>query len=283
MHSIYEIYKLSSIFYKTAIDFAQLGNRARGSIVVSSQQGSQLELIYIHDLGDKYKVLGSIVIAYNTALVSKNHSRKDWPYKIATVFAKKNIAAAYLFGAALGTAGSLVSDTTVSPAAQILMKGYYEKNKDNADLVVPEVLAEQTWNVGAPWLRAGYLGRSLGHSYEGAFAAGRDFLKHVPLEDILKTSQNLWYQEYGSNDKTGIFVDPKQMRQTNWLAQQGVKNPEEILAKLEKGEEVDWNSVLPDEKPKEIKPSDLHLLPTKGILSNPDEEISKKKNPLDIF
>jgi len=273
MKKLAKLLEYIDIFYKyAALDFGTIARKVKNPIVVG-HSGKEITFAIVEDHGDMYKVRGGGSISHNKAEMSPNHSRSTWPWKVAAIWADAPMMSLFLFGAMLAKAGHVVSDTNVSPAAQMNIKRYWDRYKNDPNLIVPEVLAEDTWNTGAPWLRAGYLGESLAGAYTAAFAAGEEFTKQVPLQDVYDYEQKLWDYHYGNagegtGAKTGIFTDPKAMRETRWLEQVGV--PADVAAKaldqMDRGEEVDWEAILPTENgqlkfPEPRKSKDLHLLP----------------------
>lgn len=221
--------------FSEAVDFGRLTKKFSLPLVIN-QNGNETSIIVVQDTETELKVRAGATLGPNLAQMAPGHSVADWPYRVATIWSDSNMIGAYLFGALLAGSKRLVSDTSVTPAAQLVIKNYWNKYKDDPSYVTPEVLAEAQWNLNAPWLRAGYHGDPIGGAYNDAFRAGYEITQQIPVEKIVRYNNQLWNYYYENEKK--IKFDPKTLRETGWLNQQGVINQEEILAKLERGDEI---------------------------------------------
>lgn len=292
MNKIAQTLTFANLFLKFAFNFKGIARRVKHPIVVSPE-GKYTKLIVVEPTDEEFRIRAGANISLNTAEMAPGFDRKDWLYKIATIWSDQPMVSMFLFGATLGFAGTLVSDTAVSPAAQKTIKTYWEKHKDNPELVTQEVLAKDTWNVGAPWLRAGYHGTTIGEAFQASFNAGKEIEQQIPIQDLSKHETTLWNYHYESNDDTKMF-DPKLLRETNWLEQQGIQSPEEVMQALERGEEPDWERLIPENAPVPMQVSDhaqLQQLYEERLRTNqpqqpydePTNQPDKKKGPLGIF
>lgn len=255
MKKLAQLLAFADLFYKFALNFKGIARKVKHAIVVS-QEGAHTKLMVVEDAEDQFKVRAGVNIALNMAAMAPGHDRREWMYKVNTIWGDSAMVSMYIFGAALSVAGKLVCDTQVSPAAQMVIKGYWDKHKDDPAYVTPEVLAEDVWNAGAPWLRAGYNGEPVGDVYKPALVAGEELASQVDVSQLSNLEQKLWRYHYESNADTKM-LDPKALRETNWLAQQGVQDPEAVIQALERGENIDWASVLPSEMPEPMPAQNL--------------------------
>lgn len=245
----------ADLFFKFAINFKGVARKVKHPIVIS-QEGAYTKLMVVEDADNRFNIRAGVNLALNMAAMSPGHQRSDWVYKIRTIWGDSSMVSIYIFGAALAVAGRLVCDTQVSPAAQMVIKGYWEKHKDDPEYVVPEVLAQDVWNIGAPWLRAGYLAGPIGDAFSSAIAAGEEIASQTSVQELSKVEKQLWLYHYDSNSDTKM-LDPKALRETNWLAQQGVQNQDAVIQALERGENVNWREVLPEHMPDPMPAQDL--------------------------
>lgn len=243
MSKISSILIFAEAFYKAALNFKGVVNKLNRPIVIS-KEGAYTKLIILEDAGDTYNVCAGVNLALNMAKMAPGHERKSWPYKIKTIWGSGPMVSTYAFGAALSMAKRLVCDTEVSPAAQLVIKSYWQRYKDNPEYIVQEVLDNDLWNTNAPWLRAGYLATPIGTAYDASFAAGKEIAQQVDVAQLSDIETGLWRHFFRSNVSTKTF-SPDALRQTNWLQQQGIANQEEIIQALERGEEIDVEKLLP--------------------------------------
>jgi len=97
-------------------------------------------------------------------------SEYDANYRLHRLYAENAVVSIVLLAAALEYWKSVFADYSVSPAAQQVIKRYFDQNKDNPNLV--ELEADTAGRAKHPdFLRAAYLG-PVGFDIAGALAAG---------------------------------------------------------------------------------------------------------------
>lgn len=165
------------------------------------------------------KVLGSI----EGEVVDENDLNDDQighnVWAIRTVYSDSSAVALLLFAAALAEWKIVVPDTSVSPAAQALIKRYYLQHSNDDRLVIPGLLRHRSayGDAPKPWLVAGY-GAPDALNLDSTVAAGNkrcaefadSSINHQDLDAekirfwVAKIGVKGFMSAYNDYDKTGV-------------------------------------------------------------------------------
>ena len=157
---------------------------------------------------DETSIYPTGMVALDSPNVQMNEGYNPSEFKrIAAIQGPDAWTSMYLFGVALYVGKKIVSDSSVTPAAQAVMKRIYEKNKDNPNMIIQDVLVEQPSTANMPWMRAAYLNPGNGDAqYQASLEAGRQIRNLLPKEHfemLIDRVQYDWKQMYLNEKETG--------------------------------------------------------------------------------
>lgn len=159
-------------------------------------------LIPLKEVGEQLVPVGMVNLDPPNLPMNPEHNPNDWK-RISGIWAEDSWTALYLFGAALYYAGKVVTDYSVTPAAQAVMRRAYSKNPD---LVVPNVLVPNEQTADKPWMTAGYLNSGEGDAqYAQALQVGEEIKKMIPEEHLYQLVgiiQNKWESNIADVERT---------------------------------------------------------------------------------
>lgn len=164
-------------------------------------------------------------------------------WKMHTLWADAPTTAMTVLAASLERFKAIVPDETVSPAAQAMIKRYFDENKDDPTKVAKDAAPEH--HDGPDFLRAAYLG-PVGFDLTSALQAGDDIILSMidksqsDLEDEDAVVRTLLNQgRYGFNKS---YASPKKTGFGNWavtLRKDFTTFVEKAMATYEDGDEND--------------------------------------------
>jgi hypothetical protein len=150
-----------------------LANRQLDHIAIVVRPGGAGPTLYAVSAIETEKYLG--VHSPKVLGLAQAFKEHDAYYRLNRLYADKSVAAIVLLAAALEFWKSVLPDYSVSPAAQQVIKRYFEQNKDNPKLI--ELDADTNGKRTQPdFLKAAYLG-PVGFDLDAAFAAGDSIIE----------------------------------------------------------------------------------------------------------
>lgn len=143
-------------------------------------------------------------------------SEYDANYRLHRLYAENAVVSIVLLAAALEYWKSVFADYSVSPAAQQVIKRYFDQNKDNPALVEPD--ADSQGGRRADFLKAAYLGPvgfNLEHALQSgekainkAAEAGSEYWTRDDVVDMVKDAANNGFDRaYKDISKTRHSLD----------------------------------------------------------------------------
>ena len=164
--------------------------------------------------------LGASVIADSNLPFNPEFNPSEWK-RISSIYSEDPMSGTFLFMASLVFAGKLVSDSSVSPAAQDVMKRFYEKNKDTVN-IVPNVLKESHVTKDKPWMTAGFTSGTVDRApVDLAIQEGEKYKQLYSENDIIELIAGRFEYLYSKEEKTKtnkgvkIVQDPVQDKSYN--------------------------------------------------------------------
>jgi hypothetical protein len=196
--------KYAAIFLKLAINLAALTRRIKHPIVKLDKEGEYtLGALDMETSPTEMYMVAAATMLPNDAPLNPRHEGQGWDSKVGMLWARESnpMAAIYIMGAALYATGRVVADSDVSPAAEPVIKRYWEKYNSKPELVVPEVLDVTDLNKDKPWLRAGYLSPGTGDAnYRAAMEVGAQIVEQLKAsghyQALVDAENQLWEYEF---------------------------------------------------------------------------------------
>lgn len=236
-----------------------LANRQLDHVgLVQDKKGKYEYLIAVSLSGKNAPQVLGVSIAYKGTDVSY--------YRLIQFYSDTAVVAIVLLASSLEHWGVVVADHSVSPAAQQVMKRYFDQNKDNPGLIDPELDISVRRNSAPDYLKAAYLG-PVGFDLETAFAHGDKALDlavekdpHITRNDALEMfiGQSLagFDNAFADNAKTKTTFD------TILVSARGRELCDELSKAITKGgsereKAVSWLRLHADEASALVDPLNL--------------------------
>lgn len=171
--------------------------------------GNFITIIPIKETEKLFVPTGMVSLDMPTLAMNPGFDRNEWR-RIAAIWADDSWTALYLLGAALYYSSRLVTDHSVTPAAQAVMKRLYEKNKDNPTLITPNVLVTNEQTADKPWMVAGYLNSGENNQqYASAIKVGEELKQIISEDQLIAIVQSKWETAEADPIRTGEDVGEK--------------------------------------------------------------------------
>jgi len=199
-------------------DWAKLAGRSEkqgNSIVVHSMGGEDYVIVVGPSEEGKFPKIKSAAIGF------KDTEVPGW-WRLAYLFSDSPSSTPLALVGALSFHKKVLADTSVSPAAEAVIKGYYEKESSNSKLVITdadEVRVKGKQDENAPWLRAGYLtppgadavawrSRLAGDDIVEELAKSHKMSEDEVREKFAQAAEEGFTEAYAEEGRTGIESIP---------------------------------------------------------------------------
>ena len=199
-------------------DWAKLAGRSEkqgNSIVVHSTGGEDYVIVIGPSEQGKFPKIKSAAIGFKDPEVS------GW-WRLAYLFSDSPSSTPLALVGALAFYKKVLADTSVSPAAEAVIKGYYEKESSNPKLVIAdadEVRVKGKQDEKSPWLRAGYLtppgadavawrSRLAGDDIIEELAKSHDMSEDDVRNKFAQAAEEGFTEAYAEEGRTGIESIP---------------------------------------------------------------------------
>lgn len=203
MSKHYKISKLATNFQKLAFQALKTVLRRVNVPLIILKQGDFVTIIPIRETETLFVPTGMVSLDVPSLQMNPEFNPNEWR-RIAAIWADDSWTAIYLLGAALYFASKIVTDHSVTPAAQAVMRRIYERNKDNPNLIVQNVIASNEQTAYKPWMTAGYLNNGEGdQQYAAAIQAGEELKQIMPERQLIEVVQGKWEAASADAARTG--------------------------------------------------------------------------------